>query len=65
MRAVNVEGTRALVQAAEGRIKEFKLKGPFLAASLVAFRDDGTVRKVEYGWAILAPQPRWIIPVGT
>ena len=33
-------------------------------ASFVAFDNAGTVKAVEYGWAILAPQPRWIIPVG-
>jgi hypothetical protein len=32
-------------------------------ASLVAFDDAGRVKAVEYGWAIFAPQPRWIIPV--
>jgi hypothetical protein len=30
-------------------------------ASFVAFDDNGGVKAVEYGWAILAPQPRWII----
>lgn len=32
-------------------------------ASFVAFDDAGTVKGVEYGWALLAPQARWIIPV--
>jgi hypothetical protein len=32
-------------------------------ASFVAFDENGGVKAVEYGWAILAPQPRWIIPV--
>jgi hypothetical protein len=31
--------------------------------SIVALNPDGTVKGVEYGWTILAPQPRWIVPV--
>ncbi|MGE5359172.1 MAG: protein O-mannosyl-transferase family [Bacteroidales bacterium] len=31
--------------------------------SVVALNDDGTARRVEYGWAILAPQARWLIPL--
>jgi len=33
-------------------------------ASFVAFDESGRVKGVEYGWAILAPARRWIIPVG-
>jgi len=32
-------------------------------ASFVVFDNAGTVKGVEYGWALLAPQARWIIPV--
>jgi hypothetical protein len=31
--------------------------------SVVALNPDGTAKGVEYGWTILAPQPRWIIPL--
>jgi hypothetical protein len=31
-------------------------------ASLAAFDEAGKVVATEYGWAIFAPQPRWIIP---
>ncbi len=31
--------------------------------SLVAFNGDGSVKGVEYGWGLLSPQPRWIIPL--
>lgn len=30
-------------------------------ASFVALSEAGAATQVEYGWAILAPQPRWII----
>ncbi len=33
-------------------------------ASFVAFDSTGAVKAVEYGWGILAPQRRWVIPVG-
>ncbi len=29
--------------------------------SLVALNEDGTARRIEYAWAILAPQPRWVV----
>jgi hypothetical protein len=34
-------------------------------AGFVAFDGNGGVEGIEYGWAILAPQPRWLIPVST
>jgi len=32
-------------------------------ASFAAFDASGRVEDIAYGWAVLAPQPRWIIPV--